>query len=162
MTEYSPSVKEAELRRMEMEHAAHRYSYDLVQKLTFFVISLELIFCGYILLNAEKLGAVKFSSIAFLLSGVAAVMGLLWRFFYNQNYHDFTHGTSSRISPFLHWLQIIIYWGFVILSSLFLIFTVSIGYLHISHIENKTAQIQYLKEPATQKQLNISTNEIKK
>lgn len=161
MTEQSPSIKEAELRRMEMERDARLYSYDLVQRLTFFIISLELIFCGYILLNAEKLGAVRFSSVAFLLAGMAAIIGLLWRFLYNQDYNDFVHGTSSWISP-PHWLKRIVYWVFVILTSSFLILSVIIGYLHIDKIE-KAKEIQNLKEElATQKQLNIDTSDNKR
>jgi len=49
-----------------LNQADRHHSYDLVQKLTFFIIGAEFVFCGYLLLNAEKLSDVKHLSTLFL------------------------------------------------------------------------------------------------
>lgn len=55
----TPILGEATQRHFDREQTERLYSYDLIQKLTFFVISIELIFCGYILLNAKKLSGIE-------------------------------------------------------------------------------------------------------
>ena len=134
-----PLIKEDQLRLMEMRRDSQQYSYDLVQRLTFFVISIELIFCGYILLNSEKLGAVKFSSLLFLSAGCAAIFGIIWRFFYNQTYHDAIHGKNEKFRKFLGKLQFISYWIYISLTAMFLVGTISTGYWHIKNIERNFA-----------------------
>lgn len=142
MTKRSPTYSEESLRFMEMRHGAQQYSYDLTQRLTFFVISIELIFCGYILLNFEKLGVIKFSSILFLLSGAAAGCGILWRFCYNQTYHDNAHGKHSGKLKFLNWAQTYSYRAYVALTIAFLLGIVGTGYEHINRIEKGNIQIE--------------------
>ena len=71
-------------RVFERRQAERHFSYEMTQKLTFFVVGAELVFCGYILLNAEKLGPIEYSSILFPLAGMAAVMGLVWRAVFND------------------------------------------------------------------------------
>jgi hypothetical protein len=80
MNNRQPFGEEANLKFVEWQREAQRYSHDLTQKLTFFVIGIELVFCGYVLLHAEKFGGVKYSSLLFLLAGCSALFGLLWRF----------------------------------------------------------------------------------
>ena len=142
----APLIKEDQLKLMEMRRDSQQYSYDLVQRLTFFVISIELIFCGYILLNSEKLGAVKFSSFLFLLAGCAAIFGILWRFFYNQTYHDAVHRKNERIRIILGRLQIIAYWIYISLTAVFLISSIIAGFLHLSKIEEKASTITIQKQ----------------
>jgi hypothetical protein len=136
----TPKFSEDELKFMEMRRDAQQYSYGLVQRLTFFIISIELVFCGYILLNSEKLGAIKFSSILFLLAGSAAVFGIVWRFLYNQTYHNLVHG-KDQTGNILQRLQIIAYWFYISLTAVFLISTIIIGYLYLSSIERKVVNI---------------------
>ena len=142
MTERSPIHSEGSLRFMEMRRNEQQYSYDLTQRLTFFVISIELIFCGYILLNFEKLGVIKFCSILFLLSGAAAIFGIIWRFCYNQTYHDNAHGKHPGKFKFLNWAQIYSYWIYVALTIAFLLGIVGTGYEHINRIEKGNIQIE--------------------
>lgn len=137
MNDRSQFIPEDQLKLMELRRDSQKYSYDLVQRLTFFVISIELIFCGYILLNSEKLGAVKFSSFLFLLAGSAAVFGIGWRFIYNQTYHDAVHGKNEKNRNILPRLQIVVYWIYISLTALFLLSIISAGYLHLSKIEKK-------------------------
>ena len=132
------STKEDQLKFMEMRRVSQQYSYDLVQRLTFFVISIELIFCGYILLNSEKLGSIEFSSLLFLSAGCAAIFGIIWRFFYNQTYHDSVHGKNERIRKYLSKLQIISYWIYVSLTAIFLVSTILAGYFHLKNIEKNS------------------------
>lgn len=77
-----------------------RHSYDLTQKLTYFVVSLELVFCGYLLLNADKLENFEQAPYLFVASGLAATMGLLWRFCYNMTYHASAHFEQSKKSGY--------------------------------------------------------------
>lgn len=143
------SIKEDQLKLMEMRRDSQQYSYDLVQRLTFFVISIELIFCGYILLNSEKLGSVKFSSLLFLLAGCAAIFGIIWRFFYNQTYHDAVHGKNEKFRKYLARLQIFTYCIYILLTAIFLVSTILAGYWHLKNIEKNSANRNlHVEEPA--------------
>lgn len=137
MRDSKPIISESGLKLMEMQRDSQRYSYDLTQRLAFFVISIELVFCGYILLNADKLGAARFSSLLFLLAGVAALFGIAWRFFYNQTFHDIAHENTSKTTRLLYRIHLAIYWIFISVTALFLISTILVGYLHIHEIETK-------------------------
>jgi hypothetical protein len=78
----NPDINHAEeLQYREQLFSARQYSYDLVQKLTYFIVSAELVTCGYILLNADNLIGIKSLNYLFLLCGFAAITGILWRFF---------------------------------------------------------------------------------
>lgn len=112
------------------------FSYDLTQRLTYYVVSAELIFCGYVLLNADKFGAIKYSSILFLLAGIAAFSGVLWRFGYNQNQHDIAHGTTTKNNKYILLAQLTAYWVYIIVSIVFFVSLLGIGYLHIKDIES--------------------------
>lgn len=142
MTDNKSTNSEKNLRLMEMRRTAQQYSYDLTQKLSFFIISIELIFCGYILLNFEKLGVIKFSSLLFLLSGAAAIFGLVWRFCYNQNQHDAAHDKRSGKFKLLNWIQNFSYWICVALTIAFFLGIVIIGYEHIKQVERGNIKIK--------------------
>ena len=60
------------------------YSHNLNQKLTFFVIGIELLICGYIMLKSEIFAPIKCTPYLFLLSGISAFFGLAWRHLLNQ------------------------------------------------------------------------------
>lgn len=72
-----------------------KYAYDLTQKLTYFVITAELALCGYMLLNAEKLSSIHGAPYLFLTCGLAAFIGILWRFCYNITYHAHAHARKG-------------------------------------------------------------------
>jgi len=138
MNDQSSSIsKEETLRLIEMRRSMQQYSYDLTQRLSFFVISVELIFCGYILLNSDKLGVVNFSSLIFLISGSAAVFGLVWRFCYNQTFHENAHGKKTNLYRICSKIQNYSYWLYVGLTLIFIVSVVAIGYEHINRIEKK-------------------------
>jgi len=71
------------------------YSYDITQKLTYFVITVELALCGFMLLNKDKLSTLKYSEYLFLTLGLAAFIGILWRFAYNITFHSHAHYKSK-------------------------------------------------------------------
>ena len=103
----SESNQEEKLQVREHIFSDRQFSLELVQKLTYFVISAELIGCGYILLQASSLTEVKHLNYLFLLCGISALLGLLWRFCYNNSHFNYTHGYQlppylSRIQGWLH------------------------------------------------------------
>ena len=132
--ERDPLIIEAELRHHDRAQIDRQYSYDLTKQLTYFVVSAELIFCGYILLNAKLLGEVNHSSTLFLMAGIAAISGMLWRFTYNINYHSIAHGGEPG-SKILKISVFISYYLYIILSVLFFIILLVVGYKYIRTIE---------------------------
>lgn len=137
MKDLKPVIEGSELKLMAMRRDAQQYSYDLTQRLTFFVISIELVFCGYILLNSDKLGAIKYSSWLFLFAGSAAVVGIIWRFIYNQTFHNIAHGEDVKNTLLVKRTQLAIYWIYILLTGLFLVSTILAGYCHLHRIEAK-------------------------
>ena len=93
--------------------------------------------CGYLLLNADRFVTTKYASITFLIGGGAIVSGLLWRFFYNETYHEKAHGNFSKLYPAIKFIQNIVYWIYVILTTMFLIFLLIGGYQYIHNLENE-------------------------
>ena len=134
----SPLHSEDELRHYDREQKERQYSYDLTQRLTYFIIGAELIFCGYMLLNSGQFGPIKYSSTLFLLSGLAALFGVFWRFFYNQTYHDSAHEKVS--SKIMSALQLVAYWLYVLLTIVFFISLLWVGYFHLSKISAKSSE----------------------
>jgi len=131
------SHSEAEQRHFDRSQKEQQYSYDLTKQLTFYIISAELIFCGYILLNAEALGTVKNSSVLFLISGIAALCGLLWRYCYNDDYHANAHGYKSNFQKFAGGILLkVSYSLFIFLSLVFIVFILVAGFQHLSAIES--------------------------
>lgn len=123
-----------ELQYREQLFSARQYSYDLVQKLTYFIVSAELVTCGYILLNADSLAAVKSLNYLFLLCGLAAMSGILWRFFYNITYHNKTHNINNLAHKVAKKLQIIAYYLYVVLTLSTFTWLLIRGYLYLTSL----------------------------
>lgn len=58
--------------------------HDFSQKLTFFIVGAELAICGYTLVYKEALKSFYLIPEIFLISGISALFGLLWRSSYNR------------------------------------------------------------------------------
>lgn len=129
-TNFHPEV---ELRHHDRKERERQYSYDLTKQLTFFVISAELVFCGYILLNAPTLKDVGHSSTLFVLAGLAAIFGIVWRLVYNEIYHAIAHGRSLR--SYYYKIRTMSYWFYVGLSLIFFVLLLIVGYAYLSAIE---------------------------
>lgn len=127
-------TSDAEQKYYEWSLQNKQYSYDLTQKLTYFVISAELVFCGYILLNANELGVIGNSSWLFLVAGIAAFSGILWRTFYNQEFNNHAHG--NEVSRTHHLLQSTFYFSYFFLSILFFCAVLYLGYSYLNTIES--------------------------
>jgi len=127
----TPLTNDAELQARDHLFAFRQHSYDLTQKLTYFVISIELIFCGYMLLNAEKLVGIQGASYLVATCGIAAFFGILWRFFYNQTYHDHAHGVHSLLHQIARHSQIVCYWIYVALSIASFVWALSTGFAYL-------------------------------
>ena len=128
-------ISEDDLKVVSLNQADRHHSYDLVQKLTFLVIGAELVFCGYILLNAEKLSGVRHSSILFLVAGLAGLFGILWRFCYNQTYHENVHERRSRFHSIWYSVQISSYWVYIVLTAIFFVGSLCAGYNYVNKAE---------------------------
>ncbi len=79
-------LKYADIKRQMQE-----FSYELTQKLSFYVIGIEVVFCGYVLLNARTLARVDGARWLFLASGLAALSGIIWRMCYNEQTYIAAH-----------------------------------------------------------------------
>ena len=123
-----------ELQYREQVFSSRQYSYDLVQKLTYFIVSAELVTCGYILLNADSLVTVKSLNYLFLLCGLAAMTGILWRFFYNITYHNNTHDINNWAHKVAKKLQIIVYYLYVVLTLSTFTWLLIRGYLYLTSL----------------------------
>ena len=123
-----------ELQFREQIFAARQYSYDLVQRLTYFVVTAELVTCGYILLNASNLVAIDYLNYLFLLCGFTAMFGILWRFFYNITYHNNTHGINNCAHVIAKKLQIVIYYFYVILTIACFTWLLVLGFLYLTSL----------------------------
>jgi hypothetical protein len=100
--------------------------------LSYFIISAELLFCGYILLNGEKFGVIEYSRWLYLCAGIAALTGMFWRTAYNVVFHDQTHGHKPNV--LIVTCQTLFYLCYVSMSILFFVLTVTVGFLHLSTI----------------------------
>jgi hypothetical protein len=123
-----------ELQAREQLFSARQFSLELVQRLTYYVVSVELIGCGYILLTADKLIEIENLNYLFLLSGVSALSGLLWRFFYNQVHFNRTHGIDNCINKLVIKLQMLVYYSYVFFSIASLIWFLILGFNYLSNI----------------------------
>lgn len=145
---------EAQQRSYDRSQKDQQYSYHLTKQLTYFVISAELVFCGYILLNAEALGVIRHSSILFLMAGTAAICGILWRVCYNEIFHASAHGIKAKFHKLLKLLNSITYLAYVILSIVFFIILLITGYKHLSTIEANTSDLVKQYQSVPEQQLN--------
>lgn len=139
MTNGSPSGDEV-LQVREQIFSTRQHSYELTQKLTYFVISAELVFCGYLLLNVDKLTGVKGVSYLFAVCGAAAFFGIFWRFCYNQTYHDRAHGVrEGHLHNFTRHMQTVCYNIYVVLSILTFLWGLVAGFNYLHGIKVKAA-----------------------
>lgn len=134
--EHNESLERHEDRKQQEEHHAQQ----LVQKLTFFVVGAELVFCGYILLNAKSLSGVSFAAEMYLLSGIAAISGLLWRTLYNEEMSA-RNGKRAPLSGALLKAQSTLYWLYIIASIVFFIGVLSVGYSYIHESSGQKAPV---------------------
>lgn len=148
----TPLTNDAELQARDQLFLFRQHAYELTQKLTYFVISIELVFCGYMLLNAEKLGRIQGASYLFATCGLAAFFGILWRFFYNQTYHNHAHGIQGRIHQFSSRSQTVSYWIYVTLSIAAFVWALVAGFAYLNSID-------YAQKVEIQKQTNQPTKQ---
>ena len=123
-----------ELQHREQLFSTRQYAYDIVQRLTYFIVSAELVTCGYILLNADSLVSVKNINYLFLSCGVAAMMGILWKFFYNRTYYNNAHGVDDSWHKTSKQLQIIVYYIYVLLTLVTFYWLLITGYLYLTSL----------------------------
>ena len=129
----SASLNHAEeLQYREQVFSARQYSLNSVEKLTYFIVSAELVTCGYILLNADALVAISGLNYLFFLCGIAAMAGILWRFFYNITYHNNTHDINNCTHKISEKLQITVYPLYVFLTFLTFSWLLIRGYLYLT------------------------------
>jgi hypothetical protein len=131
----TPSTSDADLQARDQLFLFRQHSYELTQKLTYFVISIELIFCGYMLLNAEKLSGIQAANYLFMTCAIAAFFGIFWRFFYNQTYHNYAHGIQGTLHRFASYFQTITYWIYVVLSITTFIWAAVAGFAYLNKIK---------------------------
>ncbi|HRE17987.1 MAG TPA: hypothetical protein PLW86_13130 [Rhodocyclaceae bacterium] len=132
-----PLTNDVELQVRDQVFSSRQHSYDLTQKLTYFVIFIELVFCGYMLLNAEKLSGIQEASYLFLTCGIAAFFGITWRFFYNQTYHNNAHGIHGCAHQIARVSQLVCYWTYVVLSIVAFVWALSSGFSYIDKVNAK-------------------------
>lgn len=140
-----------------------QFSYELTQKLTYFVIGSELAFCAFILINANKFAQIIYAKELFLVCGIAALAGLLWRFGYNETYHQQVHGRKKSYKSYDK-IREVSYFVYVILSIIFFIGVLAAGYNYLNHISSNQTNTGTITSEFANFNENIKelTNEIKK
>jgi hypothetical protein len=135
-------ISDSELQINTLNQADRHHAYDMVQRLTFLIIGAEFVFCGYILLNVDKLTNVEYSSWLFLISGLAGLFGILWRFCYNQTYHDSVHDKKNKFHRAWNFFQIVSYRSYIALTGLFLISVLLVGYNYVRRAEQGPVSVK--------------------
>lgn len=110
---------------------------DTIQKLTFFVVGFEGIFCGYLLLYADRLKDFKFGPFLFLISAIAATSGIFWRYCYNIDWHESSYG--RRTQNFVLIIRKVSYWIYISLTFIFLIAIIIIGFIYLINVAETTS-----------------------
>ena len=128
------SFEDEELQSRELGFKSRQHSYELTQQLTYFVVSIALVVCGYMLLNAEKLSVIREARFLFLVCGLSAFFGLLWRFFYNQIYHGSTHGQNGWTYRIIARLVAPCYAAYVIFLLIAFIWMLVAGFVLLTNI----------------------------
>ncbi len=135
MSDRTSSFDEAAQREFEFKtfyQIERLKSYDLTQRLAFFVIGLEAVFCGYILLNARTLTNIHGLEWLFLLYSVALFLGIVWRFAYNEKYHRWAHlETNLKWFKIFSAVQKVLYVVFVLFSLVSLIAAIVMGFIYL-------------------------------
>ena len=88
------------------------------------------------LLNAKMLTGLQGASYLFVVAGIAALFGILWRFFYNQTYHNNAHGIYNRINQISCHLQIVVYWIYVVLSIASFLWALVAGFNYLEIVNS--------------------------
>ncbi len=125
----------------DLNQAKRHKSYDLTQRLVFFVIGIEVVFCGYLLLNVEHFSKFNHLKCIFFISGISAFLGIASRFSRNFGYHLEAHQHKSienkRFRKFLAFLILFTHWAFVLFSTAFFICILYYGSMYIDSFEAK-------------------------
>jgi hypothetical protein len=124
-------------------------SYNLTQSLALFVIGLEVVFCGYLLLHADRFAEVHYVDLLFLITAMAAIFGILWRFCYNETYHQEVYRELKSYGRYMFFRK----WGyrfFLVLTLFFLIGATYGGFLYIRNFKKAAMyfEIHSVKPPA--------------
>ena len=133
--------KEHHFKSTSIQVERHK-SYDLTQRLTFFVIGLEGVFCGYILLNARALAHIHGLQWLFLSCSLALVMGIVWRFGYNETFHRSAHGSTD--STWFLLVSKIQRWSYIFYVLLFLISLIAAIVMGFIYIQNSRAPLIFV------------------
>ena len=126
--------EEAVQRHVDRAQIDRHFSDQLVERLTFFIISVELVSCGYMLLNAKEFGVIQSAGEIYVVGGLAAFLGILWRYFFNQSYFYGLKGAE-----FLGMKRLLLgffYYGYIALTVLFFIGLIYYGYQHIEEFSH--------------------------
>jgi len=135
------SGQERDLKIEELRFNERQHSYDLTQKLSYYVISAELIFCGYMLLNANELAGIHGVRFLYCACGFAAISGILWRFFYNETNHQNVHGTKGRFYRGLLIVQLSVYCIFVVLSLVTFVWILVAGFNYLKITDRSRKEV---------------------
>jgi hypothetical protein len=138
--------EESQIQFLSLQQLDRHHSYDLTQRLTFFVIGIEIVFCGYVLLISDKLIGVSNISLLFLTSGTAAIFGIIWRFCYNQTYHDRVHGTEGKYFKLWGIVQLVFYYAYIIFTAVFFICLLIIGFSLLKEKESAKPSLPLISE----------------
>jgi hypothetical protein len=137
----SEAIEEAD---KKVKQDSKNYAYDITQKLTYYVITVELALCGYMLLNAEKLSGICGAAYIFLVCGLAALIGVLWRFCYNITFHAHAH-FEGELSPqnkyfktktykTASYLQGKLHDVYVLLTAISFLWILGAGFIYLSNL----------------------------
>jgi len=159
--------KDVELRLhyLNMKRQKQEFSYELTQRLSFYVIGIEVVFCGYVLLNASTLAHIQYVRWIFLASGLAALFGLIWRMLYNESSHLLAHweeenkeiqAKQQKRLARLSYPQNITYWVYILLTAVFLIGTLIGGFQYLIETTTKTKPSVHAGSGVLKKYLEIT------
>ncbi len=131
----SPKKDETMTSTDELQAERHK-AYDLAQRLTFFVIGLEVVVCGYILINARTFCTIPYIADFFFVTGLAAFCGIGWRFCYNETYSRRVYQQDRSIAYKIYYFcQGLMYWSYITLTAVFFVCALLIGYHYLTSID---------------------------
>jgi hypothetical protein len=125
---------------------------------------LNLFFCGYILLNADKITNLKGAPYLFLACGLAAIFGLIWRFCYNITNHYAAHvdaqkpsdPSDQRCHTITKYWQSKLHNAFVVLSILSLFWALIAGCIYLATYPSLAGDQYKCAKPAQSSPASIS------
>lgn len=92
------------------------------------------------LLNAEKLAGIEGASYLFVTCGTAAFFGILWRFFYNQTFHNNAHEEQGFSHQVACLVQIVCYWLYIALSIGSFMWALFAGFTYLKKVDSASKQ----------------------